>query len=582
VPIRIKPGVPSNGVANELTTISSQFFRTQAFAMTVSVIPLRDKMTVGARPTLWLLFGCVGAVMLIVCFNLGNLMLVRATGRMREAGVRMALGASRGHLFRLTLTEALLLMLFGAAAGLILAQFALKAFASAAPVDLPRMDELTIDWRVLAFAACSALFCTLLCGLIPAWRLSRIDPQESLKTSSPNSTGTRGMFRLRELLVSVEVATSTVLLIAGGLLSFSFWRVMRADRGFETTHVITQDISFLNPKYAAGGRNRFVPEILDRLRAIPGVRAAGVTNQLPLRGEDWTSLLADFDQPPANTGIGRLANFRFVTPEYWTAMGIPLKQGRFFRESERDSKVAILSERAAEYLWPGKNPLGRHVRSSSSRFGGSLEVVGVVGEIWTRQVEENPPMMVYEPYNLVSPIVVSIVLRTQSDPVAVISAMRSMLRAADPDMALGQTKTMEQIVEESVATRKFETSLVAAFAVAALAIASLGIYGVIAFTVSRRRAELGIRIALGAGSARLMTLVMAQGLAPVILGLVLGCSAALLLGRLLASQLYGVTPNDPRIYFGIASVLFLSGACACWIPARRAAKVDPLLALRCD
>jgi putative ABC transport system permease protein len=575
--IRLKPGIQASRAQDELRSLVLEFLRVSNSAEIRPVLfPLRDKVTAGARSALWLLLGAVGAVLLIVCVNVGNLMLARTASRHREAGVRMALGASRAELFRLVLSEALMLVAAGGALGLLVAWIGLRAFAAAAPVDLPRIDEIGVDWRVLGFATGAILLSTILCGVFPAWRLSRADPQASLKGSGGTSlTLSYGLSHL----VIAEVALGTVLLVTAGLLTLSFFRLMRADKGFETAHVVTQDISFLNPKYAAGGRNRFVLLIVDKLRQIPGVRAVGLTSTLPLRGEDWTDRLIDPAEPARDASkLEPLADYRFVTPDYWTAMGVPLKQGRFFRESEKDAPVAIVSERAAQFLWPGRGPIGRHVIGTGYNKP-PLEVIGVVADV-RASVEQEPPMTVYEPYNLVSPIGISIVVRTLGDSAPVIRSMRAALRAADPDMALAPIKTMDQIVGESVASRRFETTLAAAFALAALALASLGVYGVISFVVARRTPEIGIRIALGARTPQLATMVLRQGMRPVWIGLAAGLGCAWLAGRYIASQLYGVSPHDPVAISAVALLLLAVAAAACWIPARRAMRIDPQRALR--
>jgi putative ABC transport system permease protein len=381
----------------------------------------------------------------------------------------------------------------------------------------------------------------------------------------------------REWLAAAEVGLGTLLLVIGGLLLLSFYRVMRAQKGFETAHVITQDISFLNPRYAAGGRNRFVPLIVEKLRGIPGVRAVGLTSTLPLRGEDWTDGLVDPSQPPpSRADVAPLANFRFVTPDFWTAIGIPLKRGRFFRESEKDARVAVVSENAAQFLWPGRDPIGQHVRGAGADRS-PLEVVGVVANV-RANVEQDSTMMVYEPYNRASPIGVSIVARTLGQPEAVIRSMRAALRAADPDMALAPVKTMDQIVDQSVAARRFETALAAAFALVALALASLGVYGVVSFAVAQRTPEIGIRMALGARRPQVLAMVLRRGMRPVLLGLAAGIGCALLAGKFIASQLYSVAPNDPITIAMVALLQVAAGAC--WVPARRAMRIDPMAALR--
>ncbi|HMC57806.1 MAG TPA: FtsX-like permease family protein [Candidatus Solibacter sp.] len=374
-----------------------------------------------------------------------------------------------------------------------------------------------------------------------------------------------------------------MLLIAGGLLMLSFFRLMRVDKGFEVAHIVTQEVSYLSPKYAHGVRRSIVAETVAKLAELPGVQAAAAINRLPLQGDDWVSDLEDPDQPARPMENAALANFRFTTPDYWKAMGIPLKMGRFLDDSDKARPKAVISERAAQYLWPnlGPNqvPLGKHVRGVGQPSP-TLEVVGVVGEVRASGLEHNPPMMVYEHYWRMQPVGMSFVLRTQANPSAVAGAIRSILAAADPEMAVPPPTTMEQILEESVAARKFQMNLAVAFAISALLLASLGIYGVISFAVARRTPEIGIRIALGAQGRQLMAMVLRQGMRPVLVGLAAGVACGLLVSRAMASQLFGVAPWDPVTICGAAAVLLAVATFACLVPARRATKIDPLAALR--
>lgn len=543
------------------------------------MIRLEQQVIRRARSALWLLLGAVGAVLLIACVNVGNLMLVRTTGRYREAGVRMALGASRGQLFGLVLNESLVLVAIGGGLGVVLAAVGLKWLAASAPISLPRIDEVQIDWRVLSFAALATGFSTIACGLFPAWRLSRTEPLDSIKAGSAASTESHGGLRLRDALVSVEVALSTMLLMIGGLLMLSFLGVMRVEKGFEVAHIVTRDVSFLNPKYRGDARTRFLDEVLRKLDQIPGVESAAAINHLPLIGEDWVGELQDPDQPPHSVETAALANFRFATPEYWKAMGIPLKQGRFLDESDRNRPKAVISERAAQYLWPNQNPIGKHVRGMGQE-NPSLEVVGVVGEVRAAGLEQtSPTMMVYEHYWRMKPIGMSLVVRTRTNPAPVAAAIRAILSSADPEMAISPAKTMEQIRDESVAPRKFQMDLAVGFAIAALVLASLGIYGVISFTVAQRTPEIGIRIALGARGTELLAMVMRRGMLPVFAGIAAGLVCALFIGRFLASQLFGVSPHDPVTILTVVVVLLAVAICACWASARRATRIDPMRAL---
>jgi len=577
--IRLKSGVSVPRATAELNALLADFVREFNLQTKITLTPLQWQVTRTSRFALWLLLGTVGAVLLIVCVNVGNLMLVRTAGRYREAGVRMALGASRGQLFGLVLKEALALVCAGGLAGLALAYAGLRVFVASAPVGLPRLDEVEMDWRVMVFAGLAIAFSTIACSLFPAWRLARIGVQDSLKAGAATTTETGGKLQVREIMVSLEVALSTVLLIAGGLLMVSFFRVLHVQKGFEVAHIITQDVSYLSPKYARAVRRRFVEESVAKLAQIPGVQVAAAINQLPLRGDDWVSELEDPDQPARSVENEALANFRFVTPGYWQAMGIPLKMGRFLDQSDKDRPRAVISERAAQYLWPNQNPLGKHVRGTGPQSP-PLEVVGVVGEVRASSLEQNPPMIVYEHYWRMQPIGMSFVVRTQANAASVGGAIRSMFASADPEMAIAQPTTMEQIVEESVATRKFQTYLAVAFAISALLVASLGIYGLISFTVARRTPEIGIRMALGAHGRQLLGMVLLQGMRPVLAGLAVGVASALFVSRLIASQLFGVSPWDPLTICGVAALLLIVATSACLIPARRASRTDPLVALR--
>lgn len=576
--IRLKPGASPGQAIAEMNSLIAEFVREFDIRLKPTLVPLQEGVTQGARSSLWLLLGMVGAVLLIVCVNVGNLMLVRTSGRDREAGIRMALGAGRGELFGLVLKEALILVASGSGLGLLLAHGALKAFLAAAPVHLPRMGEIQMDGRVLIFAIAAAAISTLISGSFPALRLARTEPLESLKTGSVNATEGGRKLQIREFMVGAEVAASTLLLVIGGLLMLSFVRVMRAPTGFEVAHVVTQGVSLIGPKYSDDNRTRFIDEALNKLRSIPGVESAGVTNQVPLRGETWIDGLREPDQPENSEPA--LANFRFVSPDYWKVMGIPLRQGRFFQESDRGRNVAILSERAAHLLWPDANPIGKRVHLTAANDAAG-EVIGVVGDA-RASLERNAPLTVYEPYWAVSVGGPSFVLRTRAEPAAVVDAMRAALRSLDSNMPLLQAETMEQILDQSVSTRRFQTYLAMAFAAAALALASLGIYGVISFTVARRTPEMGIRTALGARPAQLMAMVVLQGLRPVLAGLAVGLAGALSVGRFLASELYGVTPSDPVTLATVTVLLLAVALCACWVPARRAARIDPLRALRCE
>jgi predicted permease len=580
--VRLRRGVDPRQASDEMNAdiadLSKQY-GLAAFGWKAILIPLREQMTGSSRQSLWLLLGAVGAVLLIICVNVGNLMLVRAVSKQREAGIRLALGVSRFGLFGLVFNEALIVVAVGGALGVVFA-FAGVRLLAIASVDLPRIEDVQLDWRVLWFTVTTAVASTALCGLLPAWRLARSQPHDSLRTDCPNATEGRQKRRLSEVLVAFEVALSALLLVVGGLLMSSFFRLLHVNKGFDVEHIVTQGVSLISPAYRnPTARTRFIDDALARLAGIAGVRSVGVVNQVPLHGETWIDDLADADRPKrADEFAGRTANFRFVSPAYWKTMGISLKQGRAFEASDRSHLVAVLSETAAQYLWPGLNPLGRHVQATG-RPAPSLEVVGVVADV-REGLAKAPPAMVYEPYWLIDVGGPSFVLRTAAPPAAVAAAIRDVIHAIDANVPVTPIQTMEQVVDESVAAPRFEMKLAVAFALSALVLASLGIYGVLAFTVARRTQEIGIRIALGARSSQVMTLVLQQGLRPVTGGLIVGLLVALIGGRILSSQLFGISPTDPATMAGVAALLLAVSLCACWFPARRAIAIDPTRALR--
>jgi predicted permease len=583
--MRLKPGVQPQQAVAEMNALIADLVRRYHIESKPGLAPLLDRTTAGVRSALWLLLGAVGTVLLIVCVNIGNLMLLRTSSRHREAGVRMALGASRWQLFGIVLQEAVVLVAIGGGIGLLLAHVGLKAFTATAPVSLPRLDEVYMDWRVLIFSLAAMGLSTLICGFVPAWRLSKIEPLESLKTGSANATELGRRLRLREAMVGLEVALSTVLLIVGGLLMVSFVRVLGADKGFDVAHVIAQDFALTNSKYTNARRARFIREALPRLGSLPGVDIASVTNQAPLLGENAVCGLRDPDHlldpahPDAASNFAGLANYQFVGPDFWRAMGIPMKNGRGLEERDQERKVAVVSERVARTLWPDTNPIGRRVMSCGSIQSATLEVIGVAGDVRT-SAEQDPPLTVYQPYWDLPMVGGSFVIRTRANPATVIGGLHRVLRSIDSDLPIAPARTMQQTLDESVRARRFEMYLAVAFAAVALLLASLGIYGVVSFAVARRTPEIGLRMALGARPAQLVAMVLRQGMVPVVTGLVAGLFCSLSIGSYLASQLFGISPRDPLTIGAVTILLLAVAAGACFMPSRRAIGVDPVRALR--
>lgn len=547
---------------------------------------LEDEMTGNSRAALWLLMAAVGVVLLIVCVNLGNLMLVRAGGRLRDAALRQALGASRGQLFRPIMTESLLLAFAGGLLGVALAHAGVHALVSSAPADTPRLDEVHIDVATWLFAVLVSAGCGVLCGLWPAWRLTHSQPVEALKGGARSLTSSGGKLRAREWLVGFEVALSTVLLIVAALLGVSFLRLVGVERGFEVDRILTASVTLPASRYPTDERkNRFHQQLVENLETLPGVRAAALVSALPLTGEHWGDLVnrEGESRPPLERPM---ASFRFISSRYFEVMGIVLRRGRIPTQADRSRKVALISESVARKVWPGEDAIGRRIKRTDDPEAPSCEVIGVVADVRTVSLDKQPPLMVYVPYwdgrywQGGAWSRATYLLRTSHDPSAMANAFRSAARSLDGELPLGDVRTMEEVLGESVGRRRFQTLLVGVFAASALLLACLGIYGVISSTVARRTNEMGVRMALGAQAAGLALMVLRQGMKPVVAGLGVGVLGALWARQLLSSFLFGVGARDPATISAVVILLLGVAALACWVPARRASRIDPLVALR--
>jgi putative ABC transport system permease protein len=436
------------------------------------------------------------------------------------------------------------------------------------------LHEIRVNSSVLAFAFCLALLTGLVFGTLPAWRLTRTDPQEALRAGSHTMTEGRRGLRLREGLISLETGLSTALLIVAGLLGTSLTRLLHVDKGFDAGHVLTVDVGLSGASYAEDNiREKFFNRLLARISDIPGVQASGFISALPVRGETWLDPIYLEGQGSPHYAV----NNRFASAGYFRAMNIGLRSGRLFDESDRGRSVAVLSQKAAKLLWPGeRDPVGR---TFVGEDGKPKILVGIVSEVRALLEREAPPMAYYPWWQRV-PGGGSLALRTDGDPNAVAGALRAAIHSEDPQLPIPTIAAMKDVVDGSVADRKFQSMLVIAFAASALLVASLGIYGVVAYSVTRRRNEIGVRMALGAQRWELIGLVVRQGMRPVVLGLAAGTAVALFVGRTIRSLLFGVEPTDPLTVAAVAMVLLSVGVLACLIPARRAALTDPIAALR--
>jgi len=580
---RLHPGVTREQALAEMNGLQAVLDREFKLGtdLRAAVGSMHDRVVSGSRRGLLVLLGSIGAVLLVVCVNLGNLMLARTTARGREIAVRAALGAGTWRIVRQVLTESLVISMSGGLLGLGLAYAGVRALVAAAPVDVPRLDEVRLDSHALLFALGVSMLAGLLFGLIPSWRAAQSEPQDALRSGGRGSTQGRRAMRISEALIGAEVALSAALLVAAGLLVGSLARVLASDEGFHADNVLTIKLSLSSSKYNEKTRISFIDRVLPSLQALPGVRAAAMISTLPLEGENWGDMITrEDDHRPIFQRP--LANYRVVSPDYFRAMGIPIVQGRAFEPADRDRDVEIVSARAATAVWPGENPIGKHARRGNDREP-FAEIIGVAAD--TRSaIGEASPLMVYRTYwkthNAGSANNFSLVVRTSQDPASAATAVRNVIWSIDSELPVPELKSMGQIVSAAVAERRFQTAMLGGFALAALLLAVIGIYGVIAYSVNRRRGEIGIRMALGARAADVSALVLRQGMRPVLIGLIVGLAAALAFGRLLGALLYEIRPSDPVVLASVAIALIAAAALACYIPARRAATVDPATVLR--
>ena len=577
---RLRPGVSIERARAELTAAESAMdaqLGADSWHIVPAVAPLQQTLTGDVRQSLIVLLAAVGAVLLVLCVNLANLSLARAAGRAREAAIRTALGASRWQLARQSLAETGVLAVLGGGLGVVFAFLGLRRLLAAAPVDLPRLDDVSVDGRVLVFALGISAMTALLFGILPALRsASSGAPYETLKSTSYANAGVPTGLRLRNLLVALEVGLCAALLVTAGVFLSSFVRLTTIPRGFDIDRVLAVDVALPGTKYAQDAdRIRFFETVLDQARALPGVESAAISSYLPLQGESWIDIVKTENDPRPEAQLPS-ANLRFLSPGYFRTLHMPLRAGRDFEPSDRDHWVAIVSQSLARKLWRSANPVGRKLID-----GGRVhEVVGVVGDARSTSLDQTPVDMLYIPLWQHPQYSSSILVRTAMDPKSIAAALRAVVWSVDGEVPVPQERTLDRIMSESVARRRFQMTLVLLFAMAALALAAFGTYGVVSYAVARRRAEIGIRMALGAGQGRVLRLVLRQGMMPVFAGLAAGALAAVAIGSYISSLLFEVSPHDPVAFAIAAAVLVAVSGLACWIPARRAAGVNPLDAIR--
>lgn len=589
---RLNPGATIDHAEAELKVVADEyraaFPRHMQDIESIGVQPYQELLTGGVAQLLWILLSAVVFLLLIACANVANLQLTRAAARKREIAVRIALGAGTARIVRQLLTEGVLLAVVGGGAGLLLAVWSAELLKALMPEGLlPTVAEISVDWRVLGFAFTSAIATGLLFGLAPAWQARKVDVNTALKENSSKGGTVRG--RLRGALVVAEVALSLVLLIGAGLLIRTFTNLLSVTPGFDPNNVLTCQLTLNGERYdSTNEAAAFYRNALDRISALPGVESAAITNKLPL---DW-----QFNMPvvfPDNPDQLHSVQFRMISPDYFRVMKIVVKHGRAFSDADNASAppVVIVNEAFAQRFFEDQDAMTKQLSVGRGTNDPMRQVIAVVGDIKQSGLDRPAPPMVFVPIpQMPDKLMAAVrtftpahfVVRTTGSPLSLGAALKGEVAALDPTLALSAISSMEEISARSVARQRFNMSLLGLFAGLGLGLAAVGIYGVISYTVAQRTNEIGLRIALGAQRGDVMRLVLTQGLTLAMLGTTLGLACSFGLTRLMESLLFGVSATDPLTYAGVAFLLVLVSLVACYVPARRATRVDPMVALRCE
>jgi putative ABC transport system permease protein len=582
---RLKPGVTLAQAQAEMESIAQKLAEERPrmnAKWSATVVPLKEQAVGEVRTALLVLLAAVGFVMLIACANIANLLLMRATGRRREISIRAALGAARSRIVRQLLVESVLLSTCGGILGLLTAMWGVRALLSLIPQDipLPRMGEIRMDAAVFAFTLLLSFATGLLFGLVPAWQISRTDLQEGLRQGGRSGAG--GGRRLRGALVIGEIAVALLLLIGAGLMIRSFVRLRNVSPGFQPERVLTMRLMIFQFSFQEAARQAaFLDQILTGVRNLPQVRAAASIHFLPLSGAHSGTgyFRADRPAPPPGSTTGGAVSV--ITPDYFRTMGIPLIKGRDFDARDRldATPVLIISQTAAKLFYPNEDPIGHQLTVSWSGKN-PREIIGVAGDVRHDGLNYEPQPTIYLAYAQNPLVFANVVVRSSADPAALARAIQSEIHAVDRNQPVSEVKTMDTVLSESVARPRLESVLLAMFAALALILACVGIYGVISYSVSQRTQEIGLRMALGAQPRNVLRLVLGEGMLLALAGVAAGLIAARLLTRYLATLLFGVTVTDPVIFAGVSALLLAVSVLACYIPARRATRVDPMVALR--
>jgi len=584
---RLRPGVSLDQARAELDVLQQEVARTaqrethEAVALGGRIVALDESIVGRSRLGLLLLLGAIGGVVLIACSNLANLSLTRTIVRLREAAIRTALGASRERLVRHVVLEQLLLAAAGGAIGLLVARAAIDLFVRTAPVDLPRVNDVTIDGRVIAFAGAAAVAAGIAVALLPAWRIAGRDVQAALRAGGHGTTDGGGQ-RVRAALLGLQVALSVTLLVVTALLVTSFLRLLRIDPGFSPDGVAAVEIAPLPSRYPdTPERAALYDRILERVHRLPGVRSAAWTSLLPLSGETWVDLISrDGDARPYFTKP--TANYRFVAPDYFRTLSMPVLRGRSIAESDRGRATvpAVISQRAASTVWPGEDAVGRTFLRADPSQPKKFEVVGIVADDRATALDTPSPLMVYVPYWFNNEGKSVLVVHVAGEATAAVGEVRRAVREVDPDIAIGDAVPLARVIDKALEARRYQMWLFVAFGLVALIIATIGVYATTAYGVSRRRREMNIRVALGARAAQVFGLVVRQSAAAIAAGLLGGCAGAAAVSTLAASLVFEGRARDPLVMAAVVVLVGAVGLAACATAATRGLRIDPAAALR--
>src|SRR6266540_313360 len=577
---RLNPGVSVGPASAEMNAIARRL--TEQYPQTntdkgVRLTLLHQQAVGKARTALLVLLGAVGFVLLIACANVANLLLARAAGRQKEMAIRASLGASRWRIVRQLLTESLLLALSGGAAGLLLAWRGVDLLLAIAPDNLPRAYDIRLDTRVAGFTLLGSLLTGIVFGLLPALQASKTNLSETLKEGGREATGLLRR-RLRGSLIVSELALAFVLLMGAGLLIRSFVSLTEVDPGLDPRRVLTMTIMLPPAKYVGSQAADFFQQTLERVRTLPGVEAAATVNPLPLSGAHASSGFS-IEGRPSPTDQTFNAGVRIIIPGFFKTFRVPLVNGRLLAESDaaNATPVVVINESLARNYFANEDPLGKRITLDATRV-----IVGVVGDVKHSALDEEAKPEIYGPMAQSPTPFMSLAVRASSDPMQMVAAVRGQVWAVDKDQPVSNIETMERLMAKSVAPRRFNLLLLGVFALVGLALAGVGLYGVISYTVTQRTREIGVRMAMGAQRGDVLRLVIGEGMKLAFIGALLGLGGALALTHLLKTLLFGVSATDPLTFIAIAAALIIVALLACWIPANRAAKVDPMIALRID